>query len=90
MISLGIGDYLADVFANVGTFEDMSKSTETPALAFRAKQLESLSETVLNHSIVASNAITIASWVALEQHWWICDTKSTVNQHANLKEIPRN
>lgn len=66
MISLGVGDYLADVFAHIGTFGNMSKSSETPTFAFRAEQLEPLSETMLYHSIVASNTITIAGWITLK------------------------
>lgn len=85
MISLGIGDYFADVFANIGTFENMSKGSKTPAFTFRAEQLEPLSEAVLNYSIVASNAIAIASWVAFEQHRWIYDIKSAVN--VDLKKV---
>lgn len=93
MISLGVRDYLTDIFANVGTLWYVSKGAKTPTFALRTEQLESLRRSMLNHSIIARNAIAIASWITFEQHWWICNNVST-NVHfkafACVKQFPVN
>lgn len=75
MIGLGVRNYLADVLADISALGNMSESSETPAFTFCAEQLKPLRQPVLNHSIVASNAVAVASWITLEQHWWICGGK---------------
>lgn len=75
MISFRVGDYFANIFAHISPFGYVPQSSEPPAFARCSEQLKSLSETVLNHTIIARYPVTVAGLIAFEEHRWICREK---------------